>query len=192
MQNENSAVPEVRQKRKYTRRNRVTTGNSGACGSVRLHGIQLQIDPDCMEQLKAQQITAREKEFQQIVLAKFENHISELKSEIQETGDVPESLELPVSIGTASADFSNTPTTDRVLVPGNDYAIRVHVGLMSLMQWATQQIAAMQKEIQDLKSVTVDITTPIPVSVAEVKPTIAPTDKIATGQADPSEMFFTT
>lgn len=94
----------------------------------------------------------REREFRQSVLAKFEAHIAELKQDILATGEVPEEMELPATLGTASADFSSTPTAERVLVPGNDYAIRVHVGLMALMQWATSQIAAMQKEIVSLKS----------------------------------------
>ena len=60
------------------------------------------------------------------------------------------------------------------------------------MQWAANQIAAMQKEIQDVKSIAADMTTPIAVSVAEVKPVAVHSDKSADVQVNPSERFFTT
>lgn len=177
---------EVRPKRKYTKRKTHTANNSSETG-IQLHTIQLQIDPDCIEQLKKQQVAEREKEFRQGVLAKFESHIAELKEDIQETGDVPESLELPTTVGTASADFSSKVTPDRVLVPGNDYAVRVHVGLMSLMGWATREIVGLQKQIVGLKSNSTNHQSPE--AGVEVQSVVTPACPPVTPPAGTEEFF---
>jgi hypothetical protein len=188
MENENSAASEVRTKRKYIRRIKPTVSGGGNSGSVGLHGIKLEVDPDCVQRLKLQQVAERENEFRREVLAKFENHIASVKKEIQESGDVPESLELPETVGMASASFSSTPTADRVLIPGNDYAIRVHVGLMALMNWSTGQIVSLQKEIEDLKS---NSSGTVVQSAEKVNPAVAPSDDNAQQPSAEAGVFFT-
>lgn len=154
MSNETNTVVLVPQKRKYTRRNNVTC-NSG--GTIRHRGLSLTLDPSYLEELKQEQLKSKENQFNRDVLPKFENYLSKLKQTIQDSGEIPEKLEIPMTLETASVDFSSAAPTDRLLVPGNDYAVRIHVGLMTIMSWTSKEIASLQKQIVDLKSVTVEV-----------------------------------
>lgn len=139
---------------KFSKKDKVTSIDTESVESettteINTGGLNIEFSPKVFQEIQKEEVRRIESEFRITVLNPLEDYITKLKIE---DGSVSTPVELSSSLGQKSVNYSRELGPKDILTPQSEYRLRCHIGLKLTMDWATNEIVNLKRELFRVKN----------------------------------------